>query len=135
MQLAWTDSSKEIAARLAAEPACGLWNVSKYDYTVGCFTHSHVLAAGRGAAEGFAWGGAVLLVNYKHAHNAMATVDFSAGTAGVRKVSQQHRELGPVSDDPPHTPGLQLRIAAGHGRVFVFAEPNAVEAAASPMLP
>jgi hypothetical protein len=94
-----------------------------------------VPAAGRGAAEGFAWGGAVVLINYEHADNAMATVDFSAGTAGVREVSQQHSGLGPASDDLPHSPRLQLRIAAGHGRLFMFAEPNAVEVVASPILP
>ena len=65
----------------------------------------------------------VLLNNWEYSFTAWPTVTFAVASvaASVREVDPGSGAEVPVLDDSPRTPGLQLRVGAGNGRLFVVA--------------
>ena len=82
-------------------------SVSDGDYLIGVFRH----ADGRRA---------VLVNNYHFAYSAWPTVVFDADPASVFEVDPATGKEGPVVDDSPAMPGLQLSFDAGQGRLFLL---------------
>lgn len=81
--------------------------ISDGDYLIGSFRH----ADGRRG---------VLLNNYAFAYSAWPTVAFDVEAAKVSEVNPKTGQVGPVVDDSPDLPGLQLSLDAGEGRLFLL---------------
>ncbi|HVV02368.1 MAG TPA: hypothetical protein VHH88_13455 [Verrucomicrobiae bacterium] len=77
------------------------------DYLIGVFKHTD----GRRA---------VLINNYEFAYSAWPTVEFDVPTSQVVEVNPATGKEGPVYDDSPAMPGVQLSLDAGQGRLFLL---------------
>jgi len=77
------------------------------EFIVGTFKH----ADGRNAA---------LIVNHSYSHTAWPTVEFAVAAGEVFEVSKTTGDVGPVVDDSPELPGLQLSFGPGDGRLFLL---------------
>jgi hypothetical protein len=85
----------------------GIREISDGDYLLGVFRH----VDGRRA---------LLLMNYEHAYTSWPTVVFDAPHDQVIEVSKQDGSLAPLRDDSPDMDGLQIRLDAGEGRLFLL---------------
>lgn len=79
------------------------------DYLIGAFKH----ADGRRA---------VLVNNYDFSYTTWPTVEFAAEEKSVVEVDPADGKEKPVRDDSPDTPGLQLSLDSGAGRLFLMPE-------------
>ena len=131
LQLNWTQSESATAAQLLASP-CGLTSVSRNYLTVGCFVVppaalSHHRDEG-GANKNHilpARSRAVFIVNYEHAHSALAKLAFDVPTAHVQEVDQRTGELVPIADyalpkSGTGMNGTHVHFGPGMGRLFVL---------------
>lgn len=82
-------------------------SISEGDYLIGVFRQ----ADGRRA---------VLLCNYDFAYSSWPTVSFDVEPGKVMEVSPETGRAGPVIDDSPDLPGLQISLDAGEGRLFLL---------------
>ncbi len=82
-------------------------DITPGDYLVGVFKH----ADGRRA---------VLLNNYDFNYGMWPTVKFDLPADKVIEVDQADGKEKPVRDDSPDTPGLQLSLDSGEGRLFLL---------------
>ena len=102
----------ETTSVLRGGPIRNLAGDPKPDYLVGEFRH----ADGRRG---------VLLQNYHFAFTAWPTVEFDAPTAAVTEVDKATGKEHAAKDDSPDTPGMQISLDAGEGRLFMLpAEPR-----------
>src|SRR5439155_6223574 len=85
-------------------------SITAGDYLIGVFKHSD----GRRA---------VLLNNYQFAYSAWPTVTFDCDASQALEVSPQDGKEGPVEDDSPDMPGVQISLDAGQGRWFLLPAP------------
>jgi len=77
------------------------------DYLIGAFKH----ADGRRA---------VLINNYDYNYTTWPTVEFASPEKNVVEVDPADGKEKPVRDDSPDTPGLQLSLDSGAGRLFLM---------------
>jgi hypothetical protein len=82
-------------------------SITEGDYLLGCFKHKD----GRRA---------VLLNNYHFAYSAWPTVEFDVPASEVVEVNPATGKEGPILDDSPAMPGIQVSLDAGQGRLFLL---------------
>lgn len=105
-------STKVVRVKADADPtklltSTGISKISKGEYLVGVFRH----ADGRRA---------VLLNNYHFAYTAWPTVEFDVPADKVVEVCPRTGKEIPARDDSPATPGTQLSMEEGLGRLFLL---------------
>lgn len=86
---------------------CPIKSITAGDYLIGVFKHSD----GRRA---------VLLNNYDHNYTSWPTVSFDLPDDKVVEVDAADGKEKPARDDSPDTPGLQLGLDSGEGRLFLL---------------
>ena len=102
---------------------CGLRNISRGDFIVGCFTRSKPAAAG--AAR---WTRAVVVANFDHADTQWPTVGLDGAhhpvgphhLTGVLEVNPHTGHEEALVDEVAGLPGMQLGLLAGGRRLLLL---------------
>ena len=90
---------------------CGLVNISRGDFIVGCFARSK-------PATGARWTRAVVVANFDHADTQWPTVAFDS--PGALEVNAHTGQEEPLVDEVAGLPGMQLGLLAGGRRLLLL---------------